>query len=143
MTSRLFFAGMLSLFACGCSEGTKANPLARASVPATLPAKDPAIKTLYERLGREEGLTQTVNQLVKDLEASPKTTALAGRLKKPSLVEFLMEVSSRPRTKLADNVLLSPADWALLIPALRAALSARGTPDADRDELLANIENSR
>ena len=142
MTSRLLFVGLL-FFAFGCSEGAKPDPLPRGSAGVSLPkkAKDP--QTLYERLGREEGLTQIVNQLVKELEAASNSAALAGRLKKRTLIDFLMEVSSRPRTNLADEVMLSPADWALLIPALRAALDAQGQSPANRDELLAGIENSR
>ncbi len=147
MTLRMFALGLLPLFACGCSEGVKANPLPRAGAPTELPApivdKDGAGKTLYERLGREFGLTQTVDQLVKNLDAEPKSKALAVKLKKRILVEFLMEVSSNPRSRLADDVLISSADWTLLLPALQSTLSARGVADADRDELVANIEKSR
>ena len=147
MTLRILALGMLPLVACGCSEGIKANPLPRAGAPTNLPApivdKDAAGKTLYERLGREFGLTQTVDRLVNDMDAEPKSKALAAKLKKRILVEFLMEVSSNPRSRLADDVLISPADWTLLLPALRSTLSARGISDEDRDELLANIEKSR
>lgn len=147
MTLRILALGMLPLIACGCSEGVKANPLPRAGAPTDLPApiadKNASGKTLYERLGREFGLTQTVDQLVKDLDGEPKSKALAAKLKKRILVEFLMEVSSNPRSRLADDVLISSADWTLLLPALQSTLNARGVADADRDELLAKIEKSR
>ena len=84
MPPRFFFVGVLIFFASGCSEGTKANPLPRAG--ATAP--HPAVKTLYERLGREAGLTQVVNQLITNLDAAPRTTALAGRIKKRVLIDF-------------------------------------------------------
>jgi hypothetical protein len=146
MTLRALFVGAMSLLVFGCSEGTKPEPLPRAGVAApAVPLankKEPA-KSLYERLGREEGLTQTVHQLVKDLDAEAKTKAMAGVLKKRALIDFLMEVSSKPRPHLADDLMLTPDDWSLLIPALRATLTAQGTPPADRDELLANIKNSR
>jgi len=135
------------LVGAGCTEGVKPNPLPRAGV-VIAPAKDapqPLVdgKTLYERLGREDGLVQIVNNLVVDLAAQPKTRPLSSTLKKRAMVEFLMEVSSRPRAKLADDAMLIPADWTNLLPALRTALSEHGIPDADRDELLANIEKSR
>ena len=139
MPFRFFFVGVSFFFASGCSEGTKANPLPRARTTAP----QSTVKTLYERLGRETGLSQVVNQLITNLNADPATTALAGRIKKRVLIDFLIEVSSKPRTKLADEMMIGPADWALLIPALRAALNAQGIRAADRDELLVNIENSR
>lgn len=131
----------------GCTEGVKLNPLPRAGVSLAGPKEAPPPlvdgKTLYERLGREDGLVKIVNNLVVDLAAQPKTRALSSALKKRALVEFLMEVSSRPRPKLADDAMLTPADWTNLLPALRTTLSEHGIPDADRDELLANIEKSR
>ena len=140
----------------GCSEGTKPNPLSRdgapvapVALPAPIVAKDPIkesepkTKTLYERLGREEGLARTVDQMVLDMAESSKTKGLAGRLSKRLMTDFLVEASSKPRTGLADDVRLSPPDWMLVIPALRLTLISQGAPEADRDELLANIEKSR
>lgn len=141
------FAAWILLFVCGCTEGVKPNPLPRAGVPAAV--ENPPMpklvdgKTLYERLGREDGLIQTVNALVADLAANPQTQPLSMSIRKRTMVEFLMEVSSRPRPKLADDVMLSAENWALVLPALREVLSNRMISDSDRDELFDNIKKSR
>ena len=152
---------LLAIVVVGCSEGAKPTPLRRAGAPASLAApivdssKDGAKvppttvegksngKTLYERLGREEGLTSLVHQLAVDLSESPKTAKLAARLNKRSLVEFLMEATSRPRAGLMESTALTQGDWSQILPALGLTLIAQGTPEADRDELLANIAKCR
>lgn len=145
--SRFAFTCLL-VAALGCTEGVKPNPLPRAGVPPLAPRKDPeaapaANGTLYERLGRERGLTHTVDRLVETLAADAKSQPLAAKLNKQRLVEFLMEVASKPRPRLADDVNLSPADWSVVLPALRTTLTSLSIPDADRDELLANVDKSR
>jgi hypothetical protein len=137
--------GLLCFGVAGCFEGTKPNPLPRAGVSAVAPKaiqENPG-KTLYERLGREEGLAKTADDVIATLAGQPRTQALAGKIKKRALVDFLMEAASRPRPRLGDDLSLTTTDWGQLLPAIRSSVSARKVADADVEELLANIDNSR
>lgn len=142
-----WFGVIVLALAAGCAEGTKPEPLTRAGVPGPA-AKKPVEQTnnettLYERLGREDGITQTVDQMLKDLSNDAKTQTLAAKINRRNLIDFLMEVSSKPRPRLADDLLLSPTDWSLLLPGLRATMTARAIAGRDREELIGNIEKSR
>jgi hypothetical protein len=137
--------GLSCFGVAGCFEGTKPNPLPRAGVSAIAPKaiqENPGT-TLYERLGREEGLGKIADDVIATLAGQPRTQALAGKIKKRAFVDFLMEAASRPRPRLGDDLSLSTTDWGQLLPAIRQQLTVRAIPGADVDILLANIEKSR
>jgi hypothetical protein len=106
-------------------------------MPIGVKEPPPAPKTLYERLGREEGLHRVAEAALKEPDAKEVASKLTAR----RLGAYLMEATSSDRP--AEQLPLSAGEWDTLLATVRAALTAQRTPDADRDELLARLKKGK
>jgi hypothetical protein len=106
-------------------------------IPIGVKVPPPAPKTLYERLGREEGLHRVAEAALKEPDAKEVATKLTAR----RLGAYLMEATSADRP--AEQLPVSAAEWDTLLTALRSALADQRTPDADRDELLTRLKKGK
>lgn len=135
-------------FLLGCTEGTKPNPQPRAGFAATATdaAKKPEAKparTLYERLGREEGLQAIAEHMMQDLRSADRSKEWANKLSVRRLANLLVELSSNAMPGLAEDLRLSDAEWEILVAVLRDALTYRLVADRDRDEILTHFAKAR
>jgi hypothetical protein len=132
---------MLSLI--GCFEGTKPelDRLHRAGVvapPANGDKKDkekppasitPGSPTLYERLGRDEGLQRAATMALRD----PSAKDLADKMTPQQLGTILVAATGDQPLNLPT---LSEEEWNTLRLVVRGALLDLNISGADRDELI-------
>ena len=136
----------LTVMLMGCFEGTKPEPLRRVGTVAPPPKVDNGEKapqlpaawlTLYERLGREEGLQKTATIALAD----PTATDIRAKVTPQQLSTLLVEASSGERP---SNVpVLSAAEWETLKQAIRGALLRLNVPGVDRDEIIERVSKSK
>ncbi len=159
--SRLLVMTGVLLATGGCFERSKPEPLPRAGSSASAPItpvtpmtpaviKDsdsemkveapPAVpKTLYERLGQEEGIKKLASAAIVEFDRNANALSLTTKVGRNVVVEFLMDMASKSRSTQMDDLTL--AEWTAFMSALDTALQS--VDRSAREELLARIQKIR
>ncbi|MGH8510915.1 MAG: group I truncated hemoglobin [Gammaproteobacteria bacterium] len=139
------FTFALTLAISGCEAEKPA--VTDAPKPDAAPPAPPAPRSLFERLGGQEGLTAIVDGFISNIGADPRTRVHftnidMGRLK-PKTVEYLCEKTAGPCKytggevkTMAKPLQLGNADFDAFMEDLTKSLDNKQVAQSDKDELL-------
>lgn len=168
MKARFLYAGMfvfagLGWLACGGKKMPPKEPEHTETVvdagPDDADAEPPKPKSLYERLGKQEGITQFVDTFVKNLQADTKFNKRLAGVKgaklekfKKELVEAICVESGGPengadckfesrfmKEALGAKAKLKEEEWQAMLIDLRNALEEHSIKDTEQQDLSAAL----
>jgi truncated hemoglobin YjbI len=162
-----FVASGLLAFACANKPPPKepavVETVADAGTDAPEEAEAPKPKSLYERLGKQEGISKIVEAFTKSLQGDPKLGKRMSSLKGPKIEKFkkdladVMCVESGGAEEGADckyegrfmKELLGPKsklkeeEWQAMLAGLRKALDEQSVKDDEQQDLASAIGKFR
>lgn len=148
------FSG-LGLIACGTP--TPKEPLITETVsdagPDDAAAEPPNPKSLYERLGKKEGIAKVVDAFLKNLAANDVVKKRFAKLSKERLEKFRSnlvdqmckesggdcEYSGKSMKDAHKGMKVSEAEWNATVSAIKAALDENGVSENEQNDLVAAI----
>jgi truncated hemoglobin YjbI len=166
MPSALVVFGLMA-FACGNKPPPKEPPVVETITDAGLDAPEEAEaappKSLYERLGKQEGITKIVESFVKALHSDAKFAKRMAPLKGPKLDKFkkdlvdvicvesggpesgadckyegrFMKEALGPKSKLKEE------EWQAMVIDLRSALESESVKNDEEQDLFAALTKFR
>jgi len=123
---------------------------------AAVPGQDKPAQTLYERLGRYDGIAAIVDAYLKGIRADPQFTRFSGRGRdsltraKQLLKDQLCAMTAGPCVYIGRDMKtahgglgITESDWAVNMKYMAAALEEVHVAGSTRDEFLAMIDSMK
>ena len=150
--------GTFALVATGCGHQKPPPPVEPTSTetvvdagPPEPPPPPPAPKSLFERLGGQDGIGKLVDSLVQNVTADAKLKKSFAKLKgdkldtfKKSLSDQICELAGGPckyagkdMKSAHDNVSINDAQWDSFVQDFTAAMDENKVEENDKNELMA------
>lgn len=148
-------ATITALWACGGKAPLPKEPPATESLtdagPADAEAEPPPPLTLYERLGKKEGLAKLVDALLENIKkdsalkkAFAKTKGERAEKLKENLVAMLCDATGgecgyagKPMGEAHKGLRVTESQWNAFVSDLKAALDATAVGEAEQADLIA------
>jgi hemoglobin len=141
-------------FACGSKKPVVVEPTAEsddAGSDAAVEAEAPAPKSLYERLGKKEGITAVVDSFLKNLKADAVVNKMFAKTTGPKLdhfkqmmVEQLCEATGgdckytgKSMKEAHKGMKITEKQWDAVVTDLKLALDENKVGDAEKTDLFA------
>lgn len=148
-------ASLVALYACGGKQPLPKEPPATESLTdasaADVEAEPPPPLTLYERLGKKEGLAKLVDALLENIKkdnalkkAFAKTKGDRAEKLKEHLVAMLCDATGgecgyagKPMGEAHKGLRVTEPQWNAFVSDLKAALDSTGVGEAEQADLIA------
>lgn len=165
LAATLVASGLVALVACGPKKPVITEPPHEEvdAGPAEVDAGPPPPKSLYERLGKTEGLTKIVDTFAKNLATDNKFNKRLAAVKGPKLeklkkdlVDQICVESGGPengadckydgrfmKEALGPKARLKEEEWQAMLVDLRAALEENSITDTEQQDLAAALGKFR